>query len=230
MSDRIVLGEVISEGIRLARSSWRVNILVFFGLFLTSLAIDLLLSLEDAIRAQGLLGLMNLYFQLVVVSAALSAGGVPGYSFKPREPTRGRYPSAFGLSLVWFLGVGGGLVLLVVPGLVLLVRWSVSTPVLLAEDLGILESLRRSWQITRIHWKVAALVLALDVAMFILVSLASLTYPAWGKIEVGPAIAVNSLFATWCVGMWLLASALYVLIRRRELDEEESQSRVEVPA
>ncbi|MXO90029.1 hypothetical protein [Pontixanthobacter aquaemixtae] len=54
-----------------------------------------------------------------------------------------------GLSILWALGFAFGLVLLVVPGLILLVRWTASTGFLIGARQGIVESFGSSWEATK---------------------------------------------------------------------------------
>lgn len=54
-----------------------------------------------------------------------------------------------GLVIISALGVIGGLVLLIVPGLILLVRWSAVSGFLIGRKRGIVESLGDSWDATR---------------------------------------------------------------------------------
>ena len=53
-----------------------------------------------------------------------------------------------GLGILMSLGIMGGLILLVVPGIILMLMWMVSTPVLMTENLGVVESMKRSSQLT----------------------------------------------------------------------------------
>ena len=54
-----------------------------------------------------------------------------------------------GLALLTSVGITLGLVLLIVPGVMLMVAWSVATPVLVEERQGIIESIQRSNDLTR---------------------------------------------------------------------------------
>ncbi|MEH6791071.1 DUF7544 domain-containing protein [Parasphingorhabdus sp.] len=53
-----------------------------------------------------------------------------------------------GLGIVMGLGIGFGLLLLIVPGIILYLMWVVATPVMMAEDRGIIDSLKRSADLT----------------------------------------------------------------------------------
>ena len=53
-----------------------------------------------------------------------------------------------GISIVSTLGMGLGLVLLVIPGIILALGWSIAVPVRVVERVGVFASLGRSWQLT----------------------------------------------------------------------------------
>ena len=53
-----------------------------------------------------------------------------------------------GLGIVTAIGIGFGFLLLIVPGVILLLMWMVATPVMMAEDKGVFDSLTRSAQLT----------------------------------------------------------------------------------
>ncbi|MGB5724503.1 MAG: hypothetical protein WBM39_08800 [Parasphingorhabdus sp.] len=53
-----------------------------------------------------------------------------------------------GLGILMALGIGFGLILLVAPGIILYLMWIVATPVMMAEDLGVIDSLKRSAELT----------------------------------------------------------------------------------
>jgi len=70
-----------------------------------------------------------------------------------------------GSTFVYSAGVAIGLWLLVVPGLVVLTRWSVIVPVIVLERRGVREAFRRCWQLVKGHsWKVLFLLTILFVA------------------------------------------------------------------
>lgn len=72
----------------------------------------------------------------------------------------GRFGAYFGLSLLSGLAILLGLVVLVVPGIVLIVRWLPAYAILLSEDTKVTEALSRSWDVTRPQfWPILAAVL-----------------------------------------------------------------------
>ncbi|MEH6701106.1 YciC family protein [Parasphingorhabdus sp.] len=54
-----------------------------------------------------------------------------------------------GLAILMILGIMLGMMLLVIPGLILALMWIVASPVMMAEDKGIIDSLKRSAELTK---------------------------------------------------------------------------------
>ena len=66
---------------------------------------------------------------------------------------RPRFFAFFGLGIVTTLGISLGTIALIIPGIVLLVRWSLAVPILLsADEEGVFKSLGRSWRETGPHF------------------------------------------------------------------------------
>jgi hypothetical protein len=57
------------------------------------------------------------------------------------------------VSLLTGFGVGLGLLLLIVPGVILAIRWAVATPIVMLEGLGARAAMRRSEELVRGHGK-----------------------------------------------------------------------------
>lgn len=66
-----------------------------------------------------------------------------------RGHIRPRIAGLFGLQLLMALPILAGLALLVLPGIYLWARWYIAYPILVAEDLGVTEAMRRSWRLTK---------------------------------------------------------------------------------
>lgn len=76
----------------------------------------------------------------------------------------------FGLMILTVIGMVVGLLLLIVPGIILMIRWSASTGFLLGKGEGIVESLTASWHATKGHgWTIFFAGLLLMIALVILV-------------------------------------------------------------
>jgi hypothetical protein len=68
------------------------------------------------------------------------------------EDGRSRFGAYFGLSLLSGVGILAGLILLLMPGLVLLIRWLPAFGFLLGSHQGVRQSLSSSWRRTRGHF------------------------------------------------------------------------------
>jgi hypothetical protein len=79
-----------------------------------------------------------------------------------------------GLLVLWFIAIGFGLVLLIVPGLILITVWAVVMPVLIGEGRGVFETFGRSRELTRgerlgVFLLLIMLIVVIYVIMFVLV-------------------------------------------------------------
>lgn len=104
-----------------------------------------------------------LYWLIVVIAFVLSVVVYTGSIFGYLAVERGAPPSigecfsaglnkflpGLGLLILWFLGVGFGWMLFIVPGLMLMAAWSASLPALVAENSGVTESFGRSRALTK---------------------------------------------------------------------------------
>jgi hypothetical protein len=122
------------------------------------------------------------------------------------------------IAILVALGMGVGLVLLVVPGLILAVAWSVAIPVRVIEHKPIFEVFGRSWQLTSgYRWPIFALFLIVGIAslaiQFALIPLrGTMPSPAAGGsiIFVAAATIVNILVSMFSATM---AGVMYYELR-----------------
>lgn len=121
-----------------------------------------------------------------------------------------------GLSILMYLGVGFGFMLLIVPGLYLLVRWSAAVPVLVHEQLGVLASMKRSSELTQgSRWRILGLMITVIVSLWVLqlvLGLLSLAImPLLGTVvATGVAAMLSAVFS----GIISIAAAVsYVELR-----------------
>ena len=82
-----------------------------------------------------------------------------------------RFFSLLGISVLVGFGVAIGFMLLIVPGIILALRWAVAVPACVVENKGPLESMRRSAELTKGHrWKIFGIwVLIAIVAIVVLI-------------------------------------------------------------
>lgn len=132
-----------------------------------------------------------------------------------------------GLSIIVALGVGFGFLLLIVPGVMLYVIWSVATPALVAERIGVFDALGRSRDLTRgARWQVFGVMAILLVATWMFAgayAAAMLGTTGFdndgmnGLADDGPSfvwILVEGLYATATITVWsTVTAALYLELR-----------------
>lgn len=127
-------------------------------------------------------GFLAVQFFLVILSFILSSlmqavitrGLITAH--EGRHPTLGQclseglrftIPIVF-LTILWWIGLVLGLLLLVIPGLMLICMWSVATPALVEERTGIINAFDRSQQLTKGHrWKIFGLLLVVIITYYL---------------------------------------------------------------
>jgi hypothetical protein len=109
---------------------------------------DIYLTEFEAFRAVSFLSLVLLLLQVIAIDRSLRSknavygrdGGMASF-----------YPRAFGQTILSGLAVIIGLLFLILPGLFIALRWSISLPVLISGNKGVIESLSESWRMTKGH-------------------------------------------------------------------------------
>jgi hypothetical protein len=116
------------------------------------------------------------------------------------------------VSILFGLGVGVGFVLLIIPGLILLVIWSVVAPVTVLEHPGVFAAFGRSRELVRGNgWNVFGVIVIVIVIIFVISIAVGLVTTGLGSL--GRALvqwAVNSAIAPVAA---LSASVLYFALR-----------------
>ena len=102
-----------------------------------------------------------------------------------------------GFGILFGLGVGIGLILLIVPGLILLTFWSVGAPAVVAEGAGPIDAFGRSWGLVRGDaWSVfGALLLVLLIVIGIGIVLGIIATPISSEATVVATIISNVITA-----------------------------------
>lgn len=124
------------------------------------------------------------------------------------------------LAILYSVAIAFGLVLLIVPGLIVMVAWSVAAPAIVEEKHGILESIRRSNHLTRgARWKIFWLMVAVGILATLVSGTVEMTA---GVDDADPVAAFGNpiyLLATTLVGTVFgvisgtIQSAIYVELR-----------------
>jgi hypothetical protein len=156
------------------------------------------LAPEQRAGVQGLAAIIGLLFQLVAMAAVLQA---TFQDLRGRQVNMGtsimhglkRFFPLIGGVLLIALGAGLGLVLLVIPGIMLIVRWYIFAPVCVVEKLGPLASMKRSAELTEGNrWKLFALIVIIGVIGAI----------ASGLIVLALATTLSPMAALGAQGIW----------------------------
>ena len=121
-----------------------------------------------------------------------------------------RFWPYFGMALLSGLGIAFGIVLLIVPGLILLVRWSAASGYVIGAGQGVTDSLTSSWNATKGHgWAIFFAGLALYVGSIMVAGLiggilgvASLS--AVNTIIPFSEAATNSVFSAFGIAVYCL--------------------------
>lgn len=160
----------------------------------------------------------NSGFNLVISGATIASQYVITRRLLDRMgypmPGRPRGLAFVGLGIVSGLGIALGLLLLIVPGVVLLVRWSISTPILLSSEQGVFDSIGESWRQTEGHfWAILGSLLVVylpGIAIFT----AGLVAAQISGLDIVVIAVANLAFNTALVGGWIATVAMFSLLNR----------------
>jgi hypothetical protein len=162
------------------------NFPLFFGLSLVLAGIPSLLSswsdLNEGDSTAGALGLIGSLLSLVttyILQAALVHAAVLDLRGQKARLTdvlsvgSTMFLPVLGLSILYGLAVGFGLLALIVPGLIMMTVWAVASPALVVERTGVFDAFSRSRNLTRDHrWSIFGLLVIYGIAFFLIMMLA----------------------------------------------------------
>jgi hypothetical protein len=133
-----------------------------------------------AISSSAIAGAAFLSFVIGLLISALVQGALTRATVSANEGIKATFGESIaaavrvltpliGLTILWAFGVGIGVVLLLVPGIILLMMWSVAVPSLVIERQGVFAAFRRSAELTKgARWKIFGLSLVLLVIYWLL--------------------------------------------------------------
>jgi hypothetical protein len=197
-------GDLLRRAARLARGN-PGKLLFAIGL-MTGLASAIDLAGEGSSGLNLVLFGLSLWFQYDVSLALLNAAGWMPEGYRPA-----RLGALLGLLLLSQAAILLGLVLLVVPGVLLAVRWAMSVPILIAEETGIVEALRRSWAETAgLFWPILVALLVIYPPMFV-VGAAFEWLRQTGSDPTWTIVAQNLVLYFCLAAGWCAAVAAYAL-------------------
>lgn len=202
---KLSVSTVIRATAALIRNEWQVAAVALIAIGLPWITFDLTLDEDTATRLGSFWSLFVLLFQVIVTHRLLDRLD----ALEIDDAGRRLYPRAFGQNLLSGLAILIGLLCLIIPGFLLAARWSISLVMLIARDMGVVESLRASWAMTAGHTLTIAAIYAV-LLLPVLAGAGSLLLPGWSRYVVS-----DLLLASWQVLCWFTAVALYGELQRQ---------------
>lgn len=165
----------------------------------------------------------SMFSQVALVRTA--SAYLDGRAIGPGESMRGGLAKVLpllGLSFLLGLGVMAGMLLLIVPGIMLFVTWSVAAPALVEEDVGVTEAFGRSRALTKgARWRVFLVMVVTLVITWLLAAVAAIpSLMLTGSVEAGSGttatVVVETVTATLTSALWsTVLASLYITLRER---------------
>jgi hypothetical protein len=146
----LTISDVLGDALTVYQRLWRRSVVVA-GLVFVVVSLANALAARSGTAATALVSVVlslvgGLLVQgaLVEVVRDLHEGREPGPIGEYYARTRDRLGTLLGASLLYGVGVAVGFVLLIVPGLIAVARWSLIVPLVVIERLGVGEAFSRS--------------------------------------------------------------------------------------
>lgn len=207
------LGQIMDESVRLARAAWQAALAYIAGLTGIGVIVDQMTNLA---AANLIFAVASFALGFVLTVQLLRAGGLAP------DGLGGGFGGYFGTSLIGGLGMVLGLLVLVIPGVLLFVRWSPAYGYVLAEGLGVSEGLRKAWDSTAAHFWPLLLALLPPVALNLAAGgVYVLGAEDTGIVPLPFAFLANGVMSVAGVGITAVGIAAYALLRDRSAEMAE---------
>ena len=200
----------ISSGAALAES-WSLLIASPLKALVAIVVLSALGVLADSLPESSGLGLnlpialASLFFQYQISQDRLARLGLIA-----GEGPRSGVAALFGLGILTNLGILFGLVLLILPGIFLAVRWALSVPILIAENSRVIEAMQRSWDETKGNfWPIFITLLVVYSPIVLLFVGAFVAGFMDAEESVVLSVVLNIVLNVVVVAGWHAAIALY---------------------
>ncbi len=141
------VGRLINKTLDVLEKNWVVALIFIVGIAAINAGMAYVGLTRTAILQQ--LGLtaasivIGVFVNFFLITTLLKRTGLMA------EGEGGHLIPFLGLSVLHSLGVGLGFVLLIIPGLFVMARWSVAQPIFLSRGGGVMNALKQSWEQTR---------------------------------------------------------------------------------
>jgi hypothetical protein len=205
MDRKLSFNEVIGAFFALILNDLPIMLLIIAGAAAAATTIDV-----TAPSAGNILNILMLVVQYYLIRHLVDRHGL-------RSADRlGGFGSFFVVGLITGLAVLLGFVLLIVPGIYLIARWSMVDAAVVAENRGFSDAMRRSWDATADNVLPIGLAI-LTISLPMIIGFAMMfTIGASGGEEaingLGLSIVVNLLLYASQISIWYFGVALYQLL------------------
>jgi hypothetical protein len=217
MNSQIDVGQIVNRVFEIYRDQAGVLLPVALAIYVaTGIVTGILVVISPVLILVALLIslIVNVLYQGMVVQlvADVQDGRRDAAVGDLFQSVTGVVAALIGAGILWGLGVGLGLLLLIVPGLFLLTIWAVIAPVIVLERTGVIAAFGRSRDLVRGNgWQVFGTIILFFLIFFFAALILSAIGAAFG--DVGRAIMniVSNVLAAPLVA--LAASVLYFSLR-----------------
>ncbi|MCK0128625.1 glycerophosphoryl diester phosphodiesterase membrane domain-containing protein [Erythrobacter sp. F6033] len=124
-------------------------------------------NITEKMLAMGA-GVVIIYIVAFLISIVLIYWLYAALMARDPSPGFGRFWPWLGIYLLAILGIGLGILLLIVPGIILIVRWSLALPLVIEGKLPAMDTFGESWEKTSGHsWSIFGAAVILAISIFI---------------------------------------------------------------
>ncbi len=235
---RLDIGDAFSDAFAVIRRRFRLLLLADLVLIGAPSAIiiagSVLTMLSPFFGLVSILGLLAMLGGVVLMYGAVTHAAMQDLRAQPvtlgdmiKVAARKFWP-ILGLGILAALGIAVGSVLLIVPGVILALAWCVALPVMVIEDRGIIDSFKRSAELTRgKRWAIFLLFLIVGVVTFVFeLVLALLTGGAAPKpstLSQAVSFPFNVVFTLFSIAMY---TSLFSQLRGTHSDDVDAVAEV----
>ncbi len=150
-------------------------------------------------------GIVSIVATYLLLKALLATRGRAGDG-------RNRFWEYLGMSILSLIAIGIGSLLLLVPGIILAIRWSASSGFLISRGEGVIDSLKASWHATKGHgWAIFFAAVVLGLGLLIVVGILAGLFALLGALVAGVISSfleafLNAVMAAFGVAIYCLVS------------------------
>ncbi|WP_380875365.1 hypothetical protein ACFB49_04350 [Sphingomonas sp. DBB INV C78] len=214
-SSAISTGSILKRTMLVLQGNLPLAAGAFAALTALSVAMDMLVG-PDGRGNMLVSGLATVYAQYLITKTVMDAGGLD--SAGAGEYRAAGFGAVFGVCFLSNLAIILGLLLLVVPGVFLAIRWFAAVPALIGEDSGVTRALGLSWERTKgyggaIFGSLLVIYLPLIIAVIVAIGIGISAADA-GMEESGglaESLILNSLIGLSSIIGWHAAIAFWEL-------------------